>query len=93
MIGILVKFLEFMKIEADKLNSVNANTATNAHISKTQESTQMIERDEKDNVFSEQSEIVTKFENGKVVQMSVITQIIPISKNTAMRKTLIERIR
>ena len=89
MIGVLVKFLEFMKIEADKLNATTTNS--NAHQPK--ESSQMIERDEKDNVFSEQSEIITKFENGKAVQIQVITQNIPVSKTTAMRKTIVERIK
>lgn len=89
MIGVLVKFLEFMKIEADKLNT----TATNSNTHNTKESSQMIERDEKDNIFSEQSEIITKFENGKAVQIQMITQTIPVSKNTAMRKTIVERIK
>ena len=91
MIGVLVKFLEFMKIEADKLNATTTNS--NAHSQNTQESSQMIERDEKDNVFSEQSEIITQFENGKAVKIQVITQTIPVSKTTAMRKTIVERIR
>ena len=91
MIGVLVKFLEFMKIEADKLNATTTNSNSNTHQPK--ESSQMIERDEKDNVFSEQSEIITKFENGKAVKIQVITQTIPVSKNTAMRKTIMERIK
>lgn len=91
MIGVLVKFLEFMKIEADKLNAATTNLNSNTHQPK--ESSQMIERDEKDNVFSEQSEIITKFENGKAVKIQVITQTIPVSKNTAMRKTIMERIK
>lgn len=90
MINALAKFLEFMKIEADKLNTTNTATKTNTQI---QENAQMIERDEKDNVFSEKSEIITRFENGKEVKIEVITQDIPISKTTAIRKTLIERIR
>lgn len=91
MIGVLVKFLEFMKIEADKLNATTTNSNSNAHQPK--ESSQMIERDEKDNVFSEQSEIITQFENGKAVKIQVITQTIPVSKTTAMRKTIVERIK
>ncbi len=53
----------------------------------------MIEIDESENVYSEQSEVITKFENGKEVKIEVITQTIPVSKTSALRKVTTERIR
>lgn len=90
MIGVLVKFLEYMKLNADKASFTPTNSQSQTT---TNENSEMIERDEKDNVFSQQSEIITKFENGKEVKMEIITQTIPISKTTAMRKTIVERVK
>ena len=92
MIGILIKFLEFMKLEADKTNLENSkNFKPNTH--QKNESSEMIELSEEENVFREQSEIVTKFENGKEVKFEIITQTIPVSKTSALRKVTTERIR
>ena len=92
MIGILIKFLEFMKLEADKINLENSkNFKPNTH--QKNESSEMIELSEEENVFREQSEIVTKFENGKEVKFEIITQTIPVSKTSALRKVTTERIR
>ena len=92
MIGILIKFLEFMKLEADKINLENSkNFKPNTH--QKSESSEMIELSEEENVFREQSEIVTKFENGKEVKFEIITQTIPVSKTSALRKVTTERIR
>ena len=92
MIGILIKFLEFMKLESDKINLENSkNFKPNTH--QKNESSEMIELSEEENVFREQSEIVTKFENGKEVKFEIITQTIPVSKTSALRKVTTERIR
>lgn len=92
MIGILVKFLEFMKLETDRINLENSKNFK-PNTQQKSESSELIEISEKENVYKEQSEIVTKFENGKAVQFEIITQTIPVSKNTAMRKITSERIR
>lgn len=51
MIGILVKFLEFMKLENEALKQNTPNQALNSNQAQSNEV--MIERDEKDNVFCE----------------------------------------
>ena len=92
MIGILIKFLEYMKLEADKINLENSQNFKPLAKQKS-ESSEMIEIDESENVYSEQSEVITKFENGKEVKIEVITQTIPVSKTSALRKVTTERIR
>ena len=92
MIGILIKFLEYMKLEADKINLENSQNFKPL-VNQKSESSEMIEIDENENVYSEQSEVITKFENGKEVKIEVITQTIPVSKTSALRKVTTERIR
>lgn len=90
MIGILAKFLAYLQLESDKGSK---SLILNKNTSQKKENSLMIEIDEKDNVFSETSEIITKFENGKEIKMEIITQTIPVGKNSAIRKTITERIR
>lgn len=84
MIGILVKFLEFMKLENEALKQNTPNQAQSNEV--------MIERDEKDNVFCEKSEIVTHYENGKAIKVQITTQLIPVSKTSAIQKTSVQRL-
>ena len=90
MIGILVKFLEFMKLENEALKQNTPNQALNSN--QTQSNEVMIERDEKDNVFCEKSEIVTHYENGKAIKVQITTQLIPVSKTSAIQKTSVQRL-
>ena len=90
MIGILVKFLEFMKLENEALKQNTPNQALNSNQAQSNEV--MIERDEKDNVFCEKSEIVTLYENGKVIKVQITTQLIPVSKTSAIQKTSVQRL-
>lgn len=90
MIGILVKFLEFMKLENEALKQNTPNQALNSN--QTQSNEVMIERDEKDNVFCEKSEIVTHYENGKAIEVQITTQLIPVSKTSAIQKTSVQRL-
>ena len=90
MIGILVKFLEFMKLENEALKQNTPNQALNSK--QTQSNEVMIERDEKDNVFCEKSEIVTHYENGKAIKVQITTQLIPVSKTSAIQKTSVQRL-
>lgn len=90
MIGILVKFLEFMKLENEALKQNTPNQALNSN--QAQSSEMMIERDEKDNVFCEKSEIVTHYENGKAIKVQITTQLIPVSKTSAIQKTSVQRL-
>ena len=90
MIGILVKFLEFMKLENEALKQNTPNQALNSN--QTQSNEVMIERDEKDNVFCEKSEIVTRYENGKAIKVQITTQLIPVSKTSAIQKTSVQRL-
>lgn len=90
MIGILVKFLEFMKLENETLKQNTPNQALNSN--QTQSNEVMIERDEKDNVFCEKSEIVTHYENGKAIKVQITTQLIPVSKTSAIQKTSVQRL-
>ena len=88
MIGILVKFLEFMKLENEALKQNTPNQALNSKQAQSNEV--MIERDEKDNV--EKSEIVTHYENGKAIKVQITTQLIPVSKTSAIQKTSVQRL-
>lgn len=90
MIGILVKFLEFMKLENEALKQNTPNRALNSN--QVQSNEVMIERDEKDNVFCEKSEIVTHYENGKAIKVQITTQLIPVSKTNAIQKTSVQRL-
>ena len=90
MIGILVKFLEFMKLENEALKQNTPNQALNSN--QVQSNEVMIERDEKDNVFCEKSEIVTRYENGKAIKVQITTQLIPVSKTSAIQKTSVQRL-
>ena len=90
MIGILVKFLEFMKLENEALKQNTPNQALNSKQAQSNEV--MIERDEKDNVFCEKSEIVTHYENGKAIKVQITTQLIPVSKTSAIQKTSVQRL-
>lgn len=90
MIGILVKFLEFMKLENEALKQNTPNQALNSNQAENNEV--MIERDEKDNVFCEKSEIVTHYENGKAIKVQITTQLIPVSKTSAIQKTSVQRL-
>lgn len=90
MIGILVKFLEFMKLENETLKQNTPNQALNSN--QVQSNEVMIERDEKDNVFCEKSEIVTHYENGKAIKVQITTQLIPVSKTSAIQKTSVQRL-
>lgn len=90
MIGILVKFLEFMKLENEALKQNTPNQALNSN--QIQSNEVMIERDEKDNVFCEKSEIVTHYENGKAIKVQITTQLIPVSKTSAIQKTSVQKL-
>ena len=90
MIGILVKFLEFMKLENEILKQNTPNQALNSNQAQSNEV--MIERDEKDNVFCEKSKIVTHYENGKAIKVQITTQLIPVSKTSAIQKTSVQRL-
>lgn len=90
MIGILVKFLEFMKLESEALKQNTPNQALNSNQAQSNEV--IIERDEKDNVFCEKSEIVTHYENGKAIKVQITTQLIPVSKTSAIQKTSVQRL-
>lgn len=90
MIGILVKFLEFMKLENEALKQNTPKQALNSNQAQSNEV--IIERDEKDNVFCEKSEIVTHYENGKAIKVQITTQLIPVSKTSAIQKTSVQRL-
>lgn len=90
MIGILVKFLEFMKLENEALKQNTPKQALNSNQAQSNEV--MIERDEKDNIFCEKSEIVTHYENGKAIKVQITTQLIPVSKTSAIQKTSVQRL-
>lgn len=91
MIGILVKFLEFMKLETDRINLENSKNFK-PNTQQKSESSELIEISEKENVYKEQSEIVTKFENGKAIKVQITTQLIPVSKTSAIQKTSVQRL-
>lgn len=92
MIGILIKFLEYMNLTTEEAMQNNAKNLKNNAPQKSEDS-QMIEINEEENVYKTQSEVITKIENGKAVEIEVTTEIIPVSKTSALRKVTTERIR
>lgn len=92
MLGVLTRFLEFLQIEQSKVDALNDKN-TQYHKTKKDSQTMIDFDDERDNVYSQSSEIITQIENGKEVKMEIITEIVPVSKTSAIRKTTIERIR
>lgn len=85
MISSLMKFLKYLNIDENE----NFEKKPNAN---QKESSQMIEINEKDNVFKEESKIITKFENGKEIKVAITTQNIPVGKTSAIKKVKTERI-
>lgn len=79
-----------MKLENEALKQKTPNQALNSNQAQSNEV--MIERDEKDNVFCEKSEIVTHYENGKAIKVQITTQLIPVSKTSAIQKTSVQRL-
>lgn len=92
MLGVLTRFLEFLQVEQSKINALN-NKNTEHKKSKEDSQTMIDFDDERDNVYSQSSEIITQIENGKEVKMEVITKIVPVSKTSAIKTTTVERIR
>lgn len=92
MLGVLTRFLEFLQVEQSKINALNDKNTE--HKKSKEDSQTMIDfDDERDNVYSQSSEIITQIENGKEVKMEVITKIVPVSKTSAIKTTTVERIR
>lgn len=92
MLGVLTRFLEFLQVEQSKINALNDKNTE--HKKSKKDSQTMIDfDDERDNVYSQSSEIITQIENGKEVKMEVITKIVPVSKTSAIKTTTVERIR
>ena len=42
--------------------------------------------------FVKKSEIVTHYENGKAIKVQITTQLIPVSKTSAIQKTSVQRL-
>lgn len=77
MIGSLLSFMNFLKIEKPKIkqkeNKNNKEEITN----------EIIEINENENFYMQKSEIITYFENGKEVKEEIIKEQIPLSKTKA----------
>lgn len=87
MIGALFSFINFLKLEkpqAKKEENKNLEPEIKSEI---------IELDEKENFYTQRSQIIISYVNGKEVKEEVIEEQIPLSKNTAKRQITIQRIR
>lgn len=83
MLGALLNFYKFLNLET------KSETAQNTPKQKSKsETSEFIELDEKENFFQQSSEIITHFENGKEIKKEIITQTIPVSKTTAIKKII-----
>lgn len=87
MIASLFSFLQFLKLEKPK-NTREENKTKDPEIS-----SEIIDINEEENFYTQKSEIVISYENGKEIKEEIIEEQIPLTKNTAKRQISKQRIR
>lgn len=87
MIASLFSFLQFLKLEKPK-NTREENKTKDPEIS-----SEIIDINEEENFYTQKSEIVISYENGKEIKEEIIEEQIPLTKNTAKRQISRQRIR
>lgn len=86
MIGALLSFMSFLKLEPTKAKKEEQNL-------KKENQSEIIELDEEQNYYTQKSEIVISYVNGKEIKEEIIEEIIPLTKNTAKRQISKQRIK
>lgn len=86
MIGALLSFMSFLKLEPTKAKKEEENL-------KKENQSEIIELDEEQNYYTQKSEIVISYVNGKEIKEEIIEEIIPLTKNTAKRQISKQRIK
>lgn len=87
MIASLFSFLQFLKLEKPK-NTREENKTKYPEIS-----SEIIDINEEENFYTQKSEIVISYENGKEIKEEIIEEQIPLTKNTAKRQISRQRIK
>lgn len=87
MIASLFSFLQFLKLEKPK-NTREENKTKDPEIS-----SEIIDINEEENFYTQKSEIVISYENGKEIKEEIIEEQIPLTKNTAKRQISRQRIK
>ncbi|EMX9857237.1 hypothetical protein [Campylobacter helveticus] len=86
MIGALLSFMSFLKLEPTKAKKEEEKL-------KKENQSEIIELDEEQNYYTQKSEIVISYVNGKEIKEEIIEEIIPLTKNTAKRQISKQRIK
>lgn len=86
MIGALLSFMSFLKLEPTKAKKEEENL-------KKENQSEIIQLDEEQNYYTQKSEIVISYVNGKEIKEEIIEEIIPLTKNTAKRQISKQRIK
>ena len=86
MIGALLSFMSFLKLEHTKAKKEEEKL-------KKENQSEIIELDEEQNYYTQKSEIVISYVNGKEIKEEIIEEIIPLTKNTAKRQISKQRIK